>query len=305
VQNSSTEAVSDSMLGRWGADDERGALNLLDDATVLAATKGCKTGKVYNLGLPVQRQGVPWFDYRGAPQRLTLTGAGEQGAFESYGGPSDLGANEDVLIIAAHNGTHMDALSHVYAENKIYNGYGADTFTASGGAAKCGIEKTGGFAARGVLLDLAGHFGVEWLEPGTAISGDDLEACRVAQGVEIRRGDAVLVHTGWLRLFSSLEAGAQPPFAQPGLALSAVPFLADHDVSAVGADNAAIEVIPFDGGQFLVVHIELLVKRGITLIEHLDLRALADDKCYECLFVAAPMLVTGASGCPLNPIAIG
>ena len=305
MQNSSAVAEGESIEGRWGADDERGALNLLDDATVLAATRGCKTGKVYNLGLPVQRQGVPWFDYRGAPQRLTLTGAGEQGAFELYGGPPDLGANEDVLIIAAHNGTHMDALSHVYAENKIYNGFGADTFSPSSGAAKCGIEKTGGFAARGVLLDLAGHLGVEWLEPGTAISGDDLEACRAAQGVEIKAGDAVLVHTGWLKLFAGLGMGEQPPFAQPGLALSAVPFLADHDVCAVGSDNAAIEVIPFDNNQFLTVHIELLVKRGITLIEHLNLRVLAEDNCYECLFIAAPMLVTGASGCPLNPIAIG
>jgi len=305
VQNTSTGAVSESSQGRWGADDERGALNLLDPETVLAATTVCKTGKVYNLGLPVQRNGVPWFDYRGAPQRLTLTGAGEQGSFVDYGAPADLGANEDVLIIAAHNGTHMDALSHVYSENKIYNGHGAETFSPSSGAAKCGIEKTGGFAARGVVLDLAGHLGVEWLEPGTAISGDDLEACRAAQGVEIRRGDAVLVHTGWLRLFTNLAPGEQPPFAQPGLALSAVPFLADHDVAAVGSDNAAIEVIPFDGGQFLAVHIELLVKRGITLIEHLDLRPLVADKCYECLFVAAPMLVTGASGSPLNPIAIG
>src|SRR5207245_923214 len=101
-----TETAAAPTTARWGADDERGALNLLDPATVLAATKVCTTGKVYNLGLPVQREGVPWFDYRGAPQRLTLTGAGQQRAFEPYGGPPDLGANEDVFILAAHNGTH-------------------------------------------------------------------------------------------------------------------------------------------------------------------------------------------------------
>jgi kynurenine formamidase len=290
---------------RWGADDERGSLNLLDPETVLAATRTPRTGVVYNLGLPVQRHGVPVFDYRGAPQRLTLTGAGELGAFADYGAPEDLGANEDTLVIPAHNGTHMDALSHVFSDGKMYNGFDAKTFTASNGAAHCGIEKTGGFAARAVLLDVAGHQGVDWLEPSTNITADDLEAVRAAQGVEIRRGDVVLIRTGWLDLFASLAPGEPAPFAQPGIGRSTVAFFDDFDVAAVGADNAAIECIPFDDNQFLAVHIELLVKRGVTLIEHLVLSKMAADRCHEALFVAAPMLVTGASGSPLNPIAIG
>lgn len=290
---------------RWGPDDERGALNLLDPATVLAATEVCRTGKVYNLGLPVQREGVPWFDYRGAPQRLTLTGAGERDMYLDYGAPGDLGANEDVLIIAAHNGTHVDALCHVYADGRIYNGHDATTFKPGSGATRCGIEKTGGFAARAVLLDVAGHQGVDWLEPGTNITGDDLEACRAAQGVEIRRGDVLLVHTGWLKLFRSLGPGESPPPLQPGIGLSAVDFVADHDLAAVGADNAAVECIPFDGDRFLAVHIELLVKRGVTLVEHLVLEDMAADRCHEALLVVAPLLVTGASGSPVNPIAIG
>lgn len=300
-----TDTAARPGTGRWGADDERGALNLLDPATVLAATRVPSTGVVYNLGLPVQRSGVPVFDYRGAPQRLTLTGAGELGAFRDFGAPDDLGANEDTLVIPAHNGTHMDALSHVFSDGKMYNGFEAASFTASAGAAHCGIEKTGGFVARAVLLDVAGHRGVDWLEPGTTITGDDLEACRSAQGVEIGRGDVVLVRTGWLDLFASLGPGEPAPFAQPGLGLAAVPFLDDHDVCAVGADNAAIECIPFDDNRFLAVHVELLVKRGVTLLEHLVLSKMAADRCHQALFVAAPMLVTGASGSPLNPIAVG
>jgi len=300
-----TDTAARRVQQRWGAEDERGTLNLLDPETVLAATRTPKTGVVYNLGLPVQRHGVPVFDYRGAPQRLTLTGAGEMGAFRDYGGPDDLGANEDTLVIPAHNGTHMDALSHVFAEGKMYNGFDARTFTASNGAAHCGIEKTGGFAARAVLLDLPGHLGVDWLEPGTNVTADDLEACRSAQGVEVRTGDIVLVRTGWLDLFLSLPPGEPAPFAQPGIGRSTVAWLDDHDVCAVGADNAAIECIPFDDDEFLAVHIELLVKRGMTLIEHLVLSKMAADRCYEALFVAAPMLVTGASGSPVNPIAIG
>src|SRR5581483_4675398 len=174
--------------GRWGADDERGALNLLTPDVVLAATRVCKTGKVYNLGLPVARAGTPVFDYRGAPQRLTLTSQTDAGMYKEYGAPEGLGANEDVLIVPAHNGTHMDALCHVFADDKHYNGF-PEEFQSHAGAPKCGIEKTGGFAGRAVLLDLAGHQGVDWLEPGTNITADDLEAGRAAQGVELRAGD--------------------------------------------------------------------------------------------------------------------
>jgi kynurenine formamidase len=300
-----SEGAARAVPGRWGSDDERGALNLLDPTTVLHATQVCKTGVVYNLGLPVQRTGVPMYDYRGAPQRLTLTGAGEQGMLTQLGAPPDLGANEDTFVIAAHNGTHMDALAHVYADGQLYNGFPASTFTASKGAAHCGIEKTGGFATRAVLLDLPRHFGVDWLEPGLRISGDDLEACRVAQETEIRRGDVVLIRTGWLDLFASLGRGDQSHSGQPGIALSSVPFFADHDVAAIGADNSAVECMPFEEGRVIAVHVELLLKRGITLIEHLVLSKMASDNCHEALFVAAPLLVTGASGSPVNPIAIG
>jgi kynurenine formamidase len=288
--------------GRWGADDERGALNLLTPEAVLAATRVCKTGKVYNLGLPVARSGTPVFDYRGAPQRLTLTSQTDAGMYAMYGAPPGLGANEDVLVIAAHNGTHMDALCHVFADEKFYNGHDANGFTSHNGAPYCGIEKSGGFAGRAVVLDLPRHRGVDWLEPGTNVTADDLEACRAAQGVELGRGDILLVRTGWLDLFASLQ-GAAPPFEQPGLGSSTVEYLADLDVAAVGCDNAAVEVIPFDG-QFLSLHVELLVKRGITFLEHLVLSPLAADGVHECLLVVAPLLVTGGTGSPVNPIAI-
>jgi kynurenine formamidase len=95
------------------------------------------------------------------------------------------------------------------------------------------------------------------------------------------------------------------PFAQPGLSLSTVDFIRDNDLSAVGSDNAAIECIPFDEDRFLAFHIEVLVKLGVSLIEHLRLTPMAVDKCYSALLVVAPMLVTGGTGSPVNPIAIG
>ena len=188
----------------------------------------------------------------------------------------------------------------------MYNGYSKDTFASQNGAGRCGIEKTGGFATRAVLADLAGQAGIECLEPGYKISGDEIEKCLAAQGVSVSRGDALLVRTGWLDLFARLSAeGTPPPFAQPGLSLSCVEFVRDNDLAVVGADNAAIECIPFDDDRFLAVHIELLVRLGVTLVEHLQLTPMAVDKCYSALFVVAPMLVTGGTGSPVNPIAIG
>jgi len=290
--------------GRWGEDDERGALNLIRPESVATAAHDVQLGRVFNLGLPVQHEGVPVFEYRGAPHRLTLTSQTDVDMFKPYGGPDGLGANEDVLVIAAHNGTHMDALCHVFSDNLLYNGFPTSVVNSSKGASRLGIDKTAGFAARMVLLDVAGYQGTRWLEPGTPIGADDLEACRAAQDVELHPGDVLLVRTGWLDLFASLAPGEAPPFEQPGLNLSSVDFIRDHEVAAVGADNAAVEVMPFDEERFLSVHVELLVKLGVTLFEHLVLTPLAKEKHFTGLFVVAPLLVTGGSGSPVNPIVI-
>jgi kynurenine formamidase len=300
-------AISSAAIGnwgRWGADDQRGTLNFIDDGAVLNAAHGCQTGKVYNLGLPIARGVGPVLDYRGAPQRLTLVSQTDTTMYEAYGAPEGLGANEDILLIATHNGTHMDALSHVFSEDQLYNGFPSSTFASHTGAGRCGIEKTGGFAAGAVMLDLAKHFGVPWLEDGHPITGAELEACRAAQGSEIKRGDALLVHTGWLSQFMGLPADEQVVGAQPGLDRSVVEFIDDFEISAVGADNSAVEVIPFSDDVFLALHIELLVKRGVTLLEHLNLAGLAQDDAHKVLLVAAPLLITGATGSPINPIAI-
>jgi kynurenine formamidase len=287
--------------GRWGDDDERGALNLVTPDAVLAATRVCTTGKVYSLALPIQREGVPIFDFRGPPQRLSLTSESDKGMYDGFGAPPGLGSNEDVLVLASHSITHMDALSHVFAEGKMYNGFGAEEFTTTKGAQHLDVTQTASFASRGVLLDLPRHQGVERLEPGQVIDAAQLEACRAAQGVDVRSGDILLVRTGYLEQF-----GAEPSEQrQAGLGKDAVSFVDDHDVAAVGADNSAIECIPFDDNEFLSVHVALLVERGVTLLEHLVLAELAADGCHEFLFVVGGLKVTGAAGSPINPIAIG
>lgn len=302
-----TQSAADNW-GRWGADDERGTLNLIDAKAVRAAAHEIRTGEVFSLGLPIARDAGPVLDYRGAPQRLTLTSQTDN-MFDLFPGGPDAGANEDMLIIPSHNQTHMDALCHVTHHGLLYNGFDADTFRSHTGAERCGIEKIGGFSARAVLYDLPRHFGVDNLEPGYKITAADLEACAAAQDIEIRTGDVMLVRTGHLDLYRRrAEAGEAPLFEAAGLGLDTVDYIRDNNFAAVGADNGAIEVIPFDNDTFLAVHIELLVKLGTPLLEHLVLTDLAAAMpaagTQACLLNVNPLPVTGATGSPINPTAI-
>ena len=296
--------MADNNWGRWGDDDERGALNLLTDDVVRAATNSITSGKAYNLGIPIQAQGVPLLEYRGTPMRLTLTNESDEGLFEFAGCPPGTGSHEDILVFASHTTSHMDALSHVYDGGQHYNGFPASSMKTHTGAGHLGIEKVGAIAARVVLLDLVKHQGADgWLELGAPVTGADMEACAAAQGVDVRAGDVVLVRTGYLDAWNALQPGIS--FEQPGLDVDGARWLVSKDVVAVGSDNAAIEMIPFDDNEFLAVHKVLLVQHGIYMIEYLNLAELAADECYEGLITIAPLLVTGATGSPVNPVVIG
>jgi kynurenine formamidase len=288
--------------GRWGQDDERGALNLLTPEKVLAATRLCTTGKAYTLGLPIQRTGVPNVDYRGIPQRLTMVNQRDEQMFEPYGGQPGTGTNEDVLVMASHTVTHMDALCHIYHDGAIYNGFGHEEMRGYSGAGRCGIEKSGGIVTRGVLVDVAAHRGVDWLEPGYVVTVEDITGALEDEKVAIDPGDAVLIRTGWVEWF--FATGAVMSLEQPGIGLDTARYLAGRDVVLVGADNTAVEAQPFDQDEFLGSHVELLVRHGIHLVEHLKLDELSADKCYEFLFMVSPLLVTGATASPVSPLAV-
>ena len=121
----------------------------------------------------------------------------------------------------------------------------------------------------------------------------------------MRAGDVVLVRTGHLQWWWANNAARGPEqYFQAGIGADAAEWLASMDVVAVGADNAAVEVIPFDGNDFLRVHKMLLVEAGIYMLEYLDLSAPAADRAYEGLLTVAPLKVTGATGSPINPIFI-
>jgi kynurenine formamidase len=289
--------------GRWGEDDERGALNLITRETVRAAAAAVTTGTVYSLGIPVQSQGIPMLGWRGAAQRLTLFNESDDGFFAFAGAPPGTGTHEDVLIIPSHGSSHIDALSHAYSENRQYNGVASSEMKTHTGAQRLGIEKVGALVARGVLLDLPGLQGVDWLEPGTIVTADDLEAAAARERVTIEPGDVVLVRTGYLDYWFANQPDVG--WMQPGIGLDAAAWLSERDVVAVGADNGAVEAIPFDGNEYLAVHTDLLVRRGIYLIEYLHLTEPAADACYTGLLAVGPLKVTGATGSPVNPVFVG
>ncbi len=205
----------------------------------------------------------------------------------------------------------MDSLAHIFHDGHSYNGRGIETVTAGDGARYNSITRLAPKSAgRGVLLDVARYLGRPWLEPGESIQGDVLADCAAAQGVEVREGDFVLVRTGHLE--RKLGEGAWGDYVggpAPGLGLSTAGFLAERHAVAVATDTWSGEVTPFETPDLLFpLHVALLVNAGIYLGEIWDLGALAADcaehRVYEFFLAAQPLLVTGAVGSPLTPLAI-
>jgi kynurenine formamidase len=301
--------------GRWGPADERGALNLATPEVVLGAAGALRTGKVYSLAIPISPSRTPAVFDRMVPERLTRTAPPDTPATDPLDSRRDdglprAGASDDVLMFSSHTGTHLDALCHVFEGDAFYNGHPVESFSTRRGATKCSIERTGTFATRAVLLDvqalLASEGTIGPTDPvaaGYTITASDLQRCCDRQQVGLTAGSAALIHTGWLELLKADRS--TPGYPQAGIGLDAAAFLQSHDVAVVGADNSAVEVLPFDGGRHLAVHVELLVHSGIGLLEHLWLADLAADACYESLLVVGALPVTGATGSPVNPVAIG
>lgn len=290
--------------GRWGERDERGAANLAGPAEVRDAARLVERGAVYPLGLEISSRRVLSHPGRPAPQHfMTLDGGDYAAGLELPGG---MQYADDYLMTALHGSTHIDALAHAWTDGKLYNGHPAST-VRSNGARRCGIDKLGALVTRGVLLDLAAHFGVPHLDPEYVVTDAELRDCALAQGVDFRPGDCILMRTGWQRVFD--DAPAKYHASSPGIGRTAAGFLATADPCAVGSDTITVEVRradgTYDGGSpALVVHPILIRDHGIYMIELLQLDRLAEDRVYEFLFVLAPLMIAGGTAGPVNPLAI-
>lgn len=280
----------------WGAADEIGALNTIGPAEVLAAAGLVREGRVLSLAQPVS-PGMTIPKHRPGMMHFMSRDGGDYAAGSRR--PGGFQFSEDTVVMPLHGGTHLDALCHCWYDDTLYNGFSA-TEVRSDGAARCGVDKIPPIVTRGILIDFVALTGAP-LADGHAIGADLLRRAMAAGGVSPSKGDAVLLRTGWLERQVS---GSVDFNAEPGLDVEAALYLAEAEVALVGADNFAVEVLPFSAGRVFPVHQRLIRDYGIPLLEGLTLEELGRAKPGPFLFLTAPLPIVGATASPVNPVAV-
>jgi kynurenine formamidase len=290
-----------SSWGRWGPEDELGALNQITPEHVVAAARLVRSGVVVSLSLPLNTTRAPDCP---APAEFRMTQNHDADA-----GLGAMGFAKDFIGVDYHSDghTHIDALCHVAYEGRLYNDVEAGSVTADGAAAEAIDVVKDGLLGRGVLLDVPRLRGVQWLEPGEHVMRAELEAAERAQGVEIGEGDILLVRTGHPRRLAehgpwdtaSLKAGLHP---------TVMPLLAERGVVALGCDGNSDTAPSSTEGVAFPIHVLALNAMGVLLLDYLDLEELR-GACeaagrWEFLCVTAPLRVDGGTGSPVNPLAI-
>ncbi len=287
--------------GRWGQQDERGALNLLTADRVAAAAQLVRSGVVVSLSLPLNTSNA--LDCP-TPAEFRMTQQNDADV-----GLGSMGFAKDFIGVDYHSDghTHIDALCHVAYEGRLYNGVPAGSVTAEGAAAEAIDMVKDGLVARGVLLDVPRLRGVPWLEPGEHVFREDLEAAEREQGVAIDEGDVLLVRTGHARRLS--EVGPwDTAHSKAGLHPTAMPLLAERGVVALGCDGNSDTAPSSTEGVAFPIHVLALNAMGVLLLDYLqfeDLRGACESAGrWEFLCVTAPLWIDGGTGSPVNPLAI-
>ena len=217
---------------------------------------------------------------------------------------------DDSVTMPLQCGTQWDALSHVYYDGMMYGGRDIKLVTSRGAMANSIDKIKDGVIGRGVLLDLPRHRKIEWLEDGTPILPEELDACAEAGGVAIESGDIVLVRTGMMtRCLAQKSWRGYCGGAAPGLSIHCARWLYEREIAAVATDTWGLEVIPNETPDcYQPLHMIALRNTGVLFGEifHLDdlAKACNEDGNYAFLFTAAPLPITGAVGSPINPLAI-
>jgi len=283
--------------------DEIGAAKFLTPELVRSAMGLVKQGKIYSLG-QVLESNMPHLP-RHPPLVVApfTTPYQSQRRWEKRGAKNLPGTASERVEINTHSGTHIDALGHWSNCNKNYGGLDAKENYAEGGLAHLGLEHIPPIVARGVLVDVAAHKGVEMLASGTVIDVGDIQSFLKNHRLSISRGDVVLLHTGWSKLWQRRDLRYCESEPGPGRGTSS--WLADQNIVALGTDTMAVDVDPPEDPAYpRIVHQIMLVERGIYLIENLYLDQLVKEKIYEFLFVLATPKLKGGTAFPVEPIAI-
>ena len=286
-----------SAWGKWGEDDERGALNRITPERVAAAARLVREGITVTLSWPLNTTAAP-DNPQPADHHMT-----------AWGGDDPISLAKDYVGVDYHSDTHthIDALSHVGYEGSLYNGKPADAVTSHGATAESIEVLKDGLVGRGVLLDIPRLRGVPWLEPGEHVFRDELEAAESEQGVPVREGDILLVRTGHARRLRELGPW-DTANSKSGLHPTAMTLLAERGIAALGTDTNGDTAPSSTDGVAFPIHVLAIAAMGIHLLDYLQFEELR-PACegtgrWEFLLVAAPLRITGGTGSPLNPIAI-
>jgi kynurenine formamidase len=290
-----------STWARWPGRPEQGSLNNLTPERVVAATRLVRTGVTVSLALPLDTaEGLA--NPQPAEHHMTQMPADDIG----FG---TVRFAKDYIGVDFHNDghSHIDALSHVVYDGTLYGGLPADSITEAGADAASIEQLRDGLVGRGVLLDIPALRGADWLEPGAHVWPEDLVAAEVRQGVRVGPGDILLVRTGHSRRLAELPPW-NPAHHKAGLHPTAVRFLVERQVAALGSDSNSDAVPSTTEGIGFPVHVLAVNAIGLYLMDYLAFERLtavcmAHDR-WEFLVVVAPLRITGGTGSPVNPVAI-
>ena len=285
-------------LVRFGPEDTLGAVNLLNPDKVVSAASLVRLGKTYALGVETGPD-TPAYPPRYYKLVITQNADGTGAPL----GANRATANDDLLLTWLGVGSQLDGLGHMGADHVYYNNVHASEFVRPTGLTKFSTHDIPPIVTRGVLLDMARHFGVERLEAGQVFNSAEIKAAAESQGVDIGAGDVVLFHTGWQALAKSdpetFMAG------MPGIGEEGAHYLAELDVVAIGADTWGLEVIPSEDAQkAFPVHVDLLKNHGVYILENMATAELAADQGWEFLFVLGQPRFVGTVQVVINPVAI-
>ena len=280
---------------KWGAADERGSANHMKPASVLRATQLIKTGEVIEIAHPLNDK-MAFFGTRRFDVHTKRTFMNQFSNMR--------GSNEEMVISEIGQvGTQFDGFAHQTHNDSHYNCFKTGDISTRGGFNKFGMDKVGTLMTRGVLIDVAGLKGVDTLPDTYEITVQDLQEALKRQNLTLAPGDAVLIHTGWGRLYG--KDNARYVKSCPGIGIAAAEWLAKQDPMLIGADNWPVEVAPNpDAKLSLPVHQVALVVNGIHLLENLKLDELAAKKVNEFAFMLQPLKAAGFSGSTVAPVAI-
>jgi kynurenine formamidase len=292
-----------SNWGRWGKDDQMGAVNLITPAKRKQALSSVKEG--FSVSMARKAETEPAIDN---PRPITrVMGGGGRGANPPPATPPDISAAGDSLTISYHGlvHTHMDAFCHRAYMGLMYNGFPMTEVDDKGCNKGSIYAWKDGVITRAVLMDIPRLKGVEYLEPGTRIYPEDLDAWVLKAHLKVEPGDAVLIRTGRWALRDA--KGPYNTNQLAGLYITSAKWLHQHDAAILGSDGA--EDVHPSGIEGIVEPIHALVLRamGMPIFDNLDLEAVSKEAAkrnrWDFLVTAAPAAIPGATGSQLNPIA--